>query len=564
MKPCLGIKFGPQHDVGAAIVWEDGDALRAVALSEERLNRQKESRVFPILSIKAVLQDAGFALSDLGMVCIDKLGSYNCATESYQTFRTFGEWGGNKGKYQANEREFILKLLEGGIPTRIVNHHLCHAATAYYPFNLKDATIIVSDGQGSRLPGKGWETQSVFNAVGHKITRKGSSVEYGLGVFYTLITKSVLGYDALQAGKTMGLAAYGDWTKLEEAIKFPDNIFQGVDSSLIKYLSEHATLHLKQASTWAPKLKSIPAPDVPVTEAPYIHYANWAQHWLEHGLLEFARYAVAQGNSRTLCAAGGTMLNVVANRKVRDYLMACSWIDQMIVQPASSDAGIPLGAALLGYYDCLGGALPFQKEKVYLGLKPDQQADQQIMLNKGAKVSKDLSKDVIDLILDGKVVGWMQGRSEYGPRALGNRSILAWPREAKMKDRVNLKIKHREAFRPFAPICRDCDKKEIFGVDFSVPYMLFNTAVQEEFLDKIPAVVHVDGSGRLQTVREEDNKPMHDLLTELRNRDQVGVLLNTSFNDAGEPIVESVHDALSCFYKTGLDALVVGNCILRK
>jgi len=567
MTAVLGLKLGPQHDTGACLVWEDGGVLRCCALSEERLSRRKQDRQFPRLSIDAVLAEAGLPLSAVGLVCVDKLGPHTMV-EGARPIGTVAPEA-----WQPEERAFF-RALEGK-PAFVVNHHLAHAATAYYPFNLDKAAVLVVDGSGSDWPltespdrlimqgapseignyplrtyDRRAETQSIFKARGRSLERIATSTRSGIGHFYGYVSKHITGFGQLQEGKLMGLAGWGSAEHLGDYPSFPEAIFDHIDTTLLDYLRQ---------SEW--QVPAVRPKDVDATTAPYNHIAYWAQHWLEKAVVHLARTAVIEANSRTLCCAGGVMLNVVANRLARDTLRAEGRLTEMLVQPASSDAGMPMGAALVGYYILAKGDKPFQPNAVYLGPTYEDRSAESELLAIGGSRPDDLLKRVADLLMQDKIVGWWQGSSEYGPRALGARSILVWPRSPGMKDTLNLRVKHREAFRPFAPICREENAQEIFGVDFAVPYMLFNTTVKPELREKLPAITHVDGSGRLQTVSRTFTPRLYDLLGVIRERDGLGVLLNTSFNDAGEPIVETPRHAIDCMRRTGLDALVVGGAL---
>jgi len=567
MTAVLGLKLGPQHDTGACLVWEDKGVLRCCALSEERLSRRKQDRKFPKLAIDAVLAEAGILLSAVDLVCVDKLGP-NTMVEETRPIGTV-----HPDTWLPDEKAFFLAL--EGKPAFVVNHHLAHAATAYYPFNRDKAAVPVVDGSGSDWPTEDSadrlimqgrpdevgnyplrryerraETQSIFKARGTSLERIAMSTRSGAGHFYSYISKHVTGFGQLQEGKLMGLAGWGSAEHLSEYPAFPDAIFDDIHTPMLDYLHD---------TEW--QVPSVRTKDVCATTPPYNHIAYWAQHWLEKAVLHLARTAVIETNSRTLCCAGGVMLNVVANRLARDTLKAEGRLTEMLVQPASSDAGMPLGAALVGYYIVAGGKLPFQDNPVYLGPSHDESAAEQELLAIGGTKPGNLLETVADLLMQNKIIGWWQGPSEYGPRALGSRSILCWPRGKDMKDTLNLRVKHREAFRPFAPICREENAQEIFGVDFPVPHMLFNTTVKPEFREKLPAITHVDGSGRLQTVSRAHTPRLYDLLGVIRERDGLGVLLNTSFNDAGEPIVETAQHAIDCMRRTGLDALVVGGAL---
>ncbi len=567
MTAVLGLKLGPQHDTGACLVWEDKGVLRCCALSEERLSRRKQDRQFPKLAIDAVLAEAGLPLSAVDLVCVDKLGP-NTMVEQTRPIGTV-----DPDTWQPEEKAFFLAL--EGKPAFVVNHHLAHAATAYYPFNRDKAAVLVVDGSGSdwpledsgdrlimqgrpdevgnyplrRYPRRA-ETQSIFKARGTTLERIATSTRSGAGHFYSYISKHVVGFGQLQEGKLMGLAGWGSAEHLADYPAFPDPLFDDIDTPMLDYLLE---------TEW--QVPSVRPKDICATTPPYNHIAFWAQHWIEKAVLHLARTAVIETNSRTLCCAGGVMLNVVANRLARDTLKAEGRLTEMLVQPASSDSGMPMGAALVGYYIVAGGKLPFQDNPVYLGPTQDEAAAEREVIAIGGSKPDNLLEAVADLLIQNKIIGWWQGPSEYGPRALGSRSILCWPRSPDMKDTLNLRVKHREAFRPFAPICREENAQEIFGVDFPVPHMLFNTTVKPELREKLPAVTHVDGSGRLQTVSRTHTPRLYDLLGVIRERDGLGVLLNTSFNDAGEPIVETAQHAIDCMRRTGLDALVVGSSL---
>lgn len=568
MTVVLGLKLGPQHDTGACLVWEAGGVLRCCALSEERLSRRKQDHQFPKRSIDAVLAEAGLPLSAVDLVCVDKLGAHTMVEETRPIGTVSPE------AWQPEERAFFHALERK--PAFVVNHHLAHAATAYYPFNLTNAAVLVVDGSGSDWPRDGSsndrlimqgrpdevghyplkrydrraETQSIFKARDKRLERIAMSTRSGAGHFYSYVSKHIVGFGQLQEGKLMGLAGWGSPERLGDYPAFTSPLFDDIHTPLLDYLLE---------TEW--QVPSVRPKDVDATTPPYNHIAYWAQHWLERAVLHLARTAVIEANSRTLCCAGGVMLNVVANRLARDTLRAEGRLTEMLVQPASSDAGMPLGAALVGYYIVAGGQLPFQDNPVYLGPTYDDRDAESELIRVGGTRPDNLLERVADLLMHDKIVGWWQGPSEYGPRALGSRSILCWPRNPGMKDTLNLRIKHREAFRPFAPICREEHAEEIFGVDFAVPHMLFNTTVKPEFRERLPAITHVDGSGRLQTVSRTHTPRLYDLLGVIRERDGLGVLLNTSFNDAGEPIVETPRHAIDCMQRTGLDALVVGGAL---
>lgn len=573
MRAVLGIKCGPQHDTGAAIVYESGRELCCVALSEERLSREKQSRRFPHLSIRRCLDAAGLRLDQVEMVCLDKLGPHT-RVPLHQAIDSLPEETWSKP-----EREFFRQL--PAVPI-VVNHHLSHAATAFCVNDFSDAAVLIVDGSGNDYPleesphrliamgapdcpdnfklryyERRAETQSII--AGHRgsdgeirFKRLETSTRSGVGHFYSFFSRHVLGFGHLQEGKAMGLAAWGDPEYAARNFPtFPSTVYQQADTLFLDHLLETKFEYRKRL-------------EEPPTDRHFAAFARWMEDVLIDGIRYLAERSLDLIDSRYLCMAGGVALNVVANRIIRNEFKGRGRIDDMFVQPASSDAGQPLGVALYGYYCLLGGKLPFQKNIVYLGPPPDRPQDENRLIAAGGVKQQNVVASVADLLLDRKIIGWVDGRSEYGPRSLGARSILCWPRPDDMKDYLNLRVKHREAFRPFAPIVKEETAEKIFDADFPVPYMLFNTRIRDEYLARIPAVAHVDGSGRLQTISADRLPRLHALLHEIEQRDGVGVLLNTSFNDSGEPIVESIDDAISCFQRTGLDALVCGDVILEK
>lgn len=573
MKAVLGIKCGPQHDTGASVVYERQGRLDCVALSEERLSREKQCRKFPALSIAACLDAAGLTLDNIDLVCIDKLGLQTHTLDSRELQSIAAE------VWRPEELAFLQSL--GATPVRIINHHLAHAATAFCVQDQDDAACLVIDGSGTDYPladspdrliamgepderdefpmfyhERRKETQSIFRGEragdgAIRIERLATSTRSGVGHFYSFFSRHVLGFGALQEGKAMGLAGWGDPQLADKMPHMPPTVFAGVDTLMLEHLKSIGFQYKKRM-------------EQPPTEPHYAAVSYWMQEILTSAVMHLAREALSRANSKNLCMAGGVALNVVANRIVRDTLRGEQKLESIFVQPAASDAGIPMGCALAGYYLILQGKLRFQDNIVYLGPEPDVTAAENLLLSQGGFRSQDLASDVAELLLAEKIVGWWQGRSEYGPRSLGARSILCWPRPQGMKDYLNLRVKHREAFRPFAPIIQEDRLGEVFDNDFPVPYMLFNTQIHPEYLERIPAVAHVDGSGRLQTVAENRTPKLYRLLQKIYHRDGVGVLLNTSFNDSGEPIVETIQHAIDCFHRTEIDALVCGDVILEK
>jgi carbamoyltransferase len=295
-----------------------------------------------------------------------------------------------------------------------------------------------------------------------------------------------------------------------------------------------------------------------------IAYAG--QYHLEQILLACANFLYRKTKSKNLCIAGGVALNSVANYKILEN----THFENIFIQPAAGDAGTSIGAALYGYYHIMDQPMPSTKEKFspYLGKNYSKQSiEQAIGLYKEKLLivkPEHLFKETAKILSEGKIIGWFQGKSEIGPRALGNRSILADARNKDMKDSINSRIKHREAFRPFAPLVLENKQADYFSTDHPSYYMLLVPYIHEAKRDEVPSITHVDGTGRVQTVSETMNPVLHDLLSAFYDLTGTPILLNTSFNDNGEPIVETPTDAIECFLNIDLDYLIMDDYILSK
>jgi carbamoyltransferase len=299
------------------------------------------------------------------------------------------------------------------------------------------------------------------------------------------------------------------------------------------------------------------------------HWANLArrvQEDTENVLIERARTLHERTGSRNLVMAGGVALNCVANGRIVEETP----FEKVFIQPAAGDDGIALGCALYGHLEVLGGERRYVMDHPYLGITYDDARVEQAVRALGVRItstrrrSSDVASDAADLLAEGRVIGWVQGGSEFGPRALGNRSILADPRDPKTKDHVNARVKHRQGFRPFAPAVLAEEVETWFEGPTHSPFMLLAQRVRPEQRDRIPSVTHVDGTARVQTVHKETNPRFHALVSAFARRTGVPIVLNTSFNDRGEPIVETPGDAVRAYLGTELDALVVHDWILRK
>ena len=375
MTAVLGIKCGPQHDTGAAVVFEDAGELKCFALSEERLSRNKQSRDFPELSIQACLDAANVKLGEVDLICLDKLGRHTMTTSQLPVDQV------PSAAWNPAESNFFQR--GGHISTLVVNHHLAHAATAFCVHQMPEAACLIVDGSGSDYPldespnrliamgavdadddfplkhyERRAETQSIFHAMrandgGIRFERKATSTRSGIGHFYSFFSRHALGFGHLQEGKAMGLAAWGNPKVAAKFPQIPNQVFDGADTLVLDHLLAIDHSYRKRIAE-------------PPTDEHFAARAYWMQEVLNRAIVHLSETAIQRTGARNLCVAGGVALNVVANRLVRDRLVEAGSIDEMFVQPASSDAGMPLGAALYGYYVELGKKLPFQENIVYL------------------------------------------------------------------------------------------------------------------------------------------------------------------------------------------------------
>jgi carbamoyltransferase len=540
----LGLKLDPWHDAGAAVVGDDGRRVRVAAISEERLDRTKNSRAFPSRAIAYCLDAVGCRLRDVSLVVADYIVRPGVDDQSP---------GGRVPSSEA-KAAFFRELDALNIPAVFARHHLCHAASAFFATSWDAALAVVIDGLGSDR-----EVQGIFDCEHNRITQVSSSQWPGIGLMYTAVTERLLGFGHLQEGKTMGLAGHAadgaSWTDL-----FRHQQADPANPCAIVY-PQFADEH---GPTWETRLPSEirrcrAAGENPV-QAPFAQYAFAAQAEVEAAVLRIVREAAARWPRKRLCYAGGVALNIPANRRILDSGL----FDAFFVQPAASDAGIPLGAALLGHYAMLGGTRRWEMTDAFLGRSyaadvVDAAASRWPLVRAAARPA-----DVARLLANDYLVAWYQGGAEYGPRALGHRSILCSPRHPRMKAYLNDEVKHREMFRPFAPIVPAEHQREYFDLPGPSPFMLLNARVRAHAAARIPAAVHADGTARVQTIGRDTQPELHALLHAVGALTGTPILVNTSLNLAGEPIVETPADALSLFERSRLDALVLGPHLLTK
>lgn len=583
------------HDSAAALI-EDGNIIAAA--QEERFTRQKQDSHFPARAIEYCLKEARISPGEIDHVVFYEkpflkferlLETYLSFTpKGFQSFRLAIPIWLREKLFQKN----LLKdeLIHLGIPKRIASkvlfaeHHQSHAASAFYCSKFDEAIVLTMDGVGE------WATTSVSIGKGNKLKMiREIHFPHSLGLLYSAFTY----YTGFKVNsgeyKLMGLAPYGE-PKYASLIRQhlidikADGSFR-LDQSYFEYC-----VGLQMTSKKFHRLFGGPprTPEDPVSQRE-MDLAASIQAVLEEVILKMTRSLRNEFGIENLCLAGGVALNCVANGKIlRDGQFKNIWI-----QPASGDAGGALGAALAAYH------IHFHQPRVqngtadsmkggYLGPSYLNSEIEASLKKVGAQFEsvceKDLIDQVTDALIDGKAVGWFQGRMEFGPRSLGARSILGDARSSTMQSTLNLRIKFRESFRPFAPSIRREDLNEWFDLDEDSPYMLLVANVakkqivhmslaQEKLFgieklnvprSTIPAVTHIDYSARIQTVHHETNPLYHQLLTKFKDKTGCPVLVNTSFNVRGEPIVCTPEDAFRCFMGSDIEVLAIGNYLLRK
>ncbi len=583
------------HDSAAALI--DSGVIVAAA-QEERFTRKKHDSRFPVNALEYCLRAGGIGLGGIdGVVFYDKpFLKFERLVETYLSFapRGFKSFRMSIPLWLREKlflKDLLVKELEkfGGKGAQwngklqFSEHHLSHAASAFFPSPFEEAVVLTMDGVGE------WATTSVAIGRGNALeVHKEIHFPHSLGLLYSAFTY----YTGFKVNsgeyKVMGLAPYGE-PKYAAKIRDhlidlkPDGSFR-LDISYFDYCAGLTMTNGKFAELFGGPARR---PDEPLTQH-HMDLAASLQAVTEEAVLRLTRSLREQTGIRNLCLAGGVALNCVANGKVlRD-----GKFDNLYVQPAAGDAGGALGAALVGYH-LQGG----EQRKVngvdamhgsYLGPSFEQADIESRLAKAGARFEvlddETLFATCARALADGKAAGWFQGRMEFGPRALGNRSILGDPRSPSMQKALNLKVKYRESFRPFAPSVLRERVADWFELDGDSPYMLLVAGVLPERrvemtaeqaklfgIDKlnvprsdIPAVTHVDYSARIQTVHEKTNPRYHALLKAFERETDCPVLVNTSFNVRGEPIVGTPEDAFRCFMGTELEVLVVGNCYLRK
>jgi len=582
------------HDSAAAII-VDGEIIAAA--QEERFTRKKHDASYPVKAIEYCLQEAGLFLEEVDYVAFyDK--PFLKFERLLETYVAFAPKGLNSFRIAMpiwlREKLFLKDMLIKEIKKvdksfdsnklMFGEHHFSHAASAFFASPFEESVVLTLDGVGE------WATSTVAIGKGNNLNIvKEIHFPHSLGLLYSAFTY----YTGFRVNsgeyKLMGLAPYGE-PKFKEIIldKLIDLKEDGsfrLDQSYFNYATGLTMTNKKFNDLFGEPVRR---PDVDQITQFHMDIAASIQAVTEKVVLTITRAISKEYNISNLCMAGGVALNCVANGKIlTDKSFQNIWI-----QPASGDAGGALGGALTVWYKELNKPRkvnPNDSMKgAYLGPQYKQDRIEKDLLENGA-IFEVLSDDEIveqsaKALSEGNALGWFQGRMEFGPRSLGGRSILGDPRSEKMQKTLNLKVKYRESFRPFAPSVLRDDMTEWFELDYDSPYMLLVGRVKKSKLIKmtneekslfgidklnikrslIPAVTHIDYSARIQTVHKKTNPKYYSLLAKFKEKTGCSVLVNTSFNVRGEPIVCSPEDAFNCFMGTELDLLVIGNCILRK
>ena len=556
----------------SAALIKDGEIR--VACPEERLDRRKYSRAFPVGAIRFCLQSEGIPLSAVDHIAIGWNPGINVASRYRGGFserlRYAGEWlysvpnhlFGRLLPLEIESTEQVFRARGATARIHHVTHHDAHAANAFYLSPFEEAAIFTADAYGERN-----STTWKRGRGGRLETFQTIDFPQSLGCYYSALTE-FLGYTPdSDEWKVMGLAPYGDPARFREAMRrlirlLPEGRFE-LDLTYFNHFN------FDTEGLFSPKVEEILGPARRGDEEPDQRHRDLAaamQESFEEVLYHALRHLHTLAPSRNLCLSGGCMMNSVFNGKVLSHTP----FEQVYLSFAPDDSGNSIGAALALYHDLLEVPRPEARPvtHAYWGPQWDDAAIE-ATLRKFKLAVRRLERpeaEAAAILSRGRILGWFQGRMEFGQRALGNRSILADPRQASMKDVINAAVKYRESFRPFAPSILEERVHDYFEIEAggTVPFMERVYPIKAAMRERIPAVTHVDGSGRLQTVSRRDNPRYHALITEFERLTGVPVVLNTSFNVQGEPVVCSPEDALRTFQTSGLDDLILGSFHLTK
>lgn len=542
------------------------DGRLMAAAEEERFSRKKHTDCFPCNAIKFCLAEAGIGIED-----IDYIGTnYNpilglswipyLISSFPRSLSFFGSHLDSKFTHVLNTKKRIIRGLNGKAHFKYctMNHHMLHAASTFFVSPFDDAAILSIDAMG--------EWQSTILARGHKNTLtkiQHLNFPHSLGFLYGAIT-DYLGFNFGDGeGKVMGLAAYGKPAFYKEFRKLIELLPKGKFKINTDYFNYQFNWHQRPlVSKLFIDLFGPVRKDEDRIEQKHMDIAASLQAVLEESAIHIANELYKKTRLENLCLAGGVALNCLMNSSV----LKNTPFKDIYIQPAANDAGTSLGACFYIYHQILGKPRSFEMKHAYWG--PSYNEDDYLNAIKKNEIkyikSQDTCKEVALLLSQGRIGGWFQGRMEFGPRALGNRSIIADPRIKEMKGIINKKVKLREPFRPFAPSVLKDKVSEYFNLGTESPFMLLVADVKKYMVEKIPAVVHVDGTARVQTVDRDTNPKFWSLIKEFESMTGVPLILNTSFNGKDEPIVCTPEEAIGCFMETELDFLCLGDYLLCK
>lgn len=550
------------YDAAAALVV---DGVVVAAAAEERFDRRKHSAAFPIHAVRYCMSEAGIALEE-----VDELA--HCFDYTPYRAAFMPDPVARQRYQQVYSKEALLARVSRHLPgfshdrVRAVNHHLSHAASAYLTSGWDDCLVIVIDGMGEV------HGISVYQGRGGRLDRIAQmSALDSIGIFYSLVTLH-LGFDFnADEYKIMGLAPYGDPRRFaaffDEAVELCRDGSIRISPLRLNRTRDERENYLATRRYLAEHLGPERCPDAELTET-HRDIAAGLQACLDKTLLHICRHFADKTGLGRLALAGGVALNCTAN----GALLQSGLFDEIYVQPAAGDDGAALGAAL--YRAGRHERIPTTRFQVpYLGPMPSPQDVRSALRQFAADIVatpfdtlEETCLAASQCIADGEVIGWYRGRMEFGPRALGHRSILADPGRADMRDRINAMVKKREAFRPFAPAVSVEQVHQWFAVPpmTELPYMIMTVNVRDEFQRALPAITHVNGSARVQTVSPHDDAAFHSLLRAVGKATGREMVLNTSFNVKGQPIVNTPVEAIATFLSTGIDALFIENILIRR
>ena len=551
------------HDSGLALL---SDGVPTLVLEEERFNHEKHTLRFPFLSLAGAFNGQGLDINDIDVIttpwemkcfrqsafsavlgCLpDSLNLLRPSARSTQSTlivnMPMGLWWGLKWKFGFNRT--IPNIVQ-------VRHHDAHAASFFIsPF--EEAAVLVMDGYGDET------ATSTYTGSGNRLQRLWQSNFFdSLGMLYTCVTK-YLGFGRFEEGTVMALAATGCPTyaaKFRELIHLKSGGQFSINLDFVSYNTHGLIRPFKRTftDTFGPPRR----PDEPIADR-HRDLAYALQSTVEATILHIVRALSRSCPSRDLCLSGGVALNCVANARI----LSDSDYKSIWVPPCASDSGAPLGSALWHYHQTLGHPRGFELTHPFYGLAYSDSEITSALRHAGLTPQRMSEHNLVSRVArdlaEGKIVGWFQGRFEMGPRALGNRSILADARNGAIRDQLNTRVKNREAFRPFAPAVLVERVSEFFEINQSDPFMAIAPRVRADKTHLIPAAVHVDGTARIQTVDRAVNPRFYGVIEEFAKLTKIPVILNTSFNQR-EPMVARPEDAISCYLRTGMDVLVLGD-----